>query len=518
MLNAMIVEDNAIYRYAIKSIIRWEDYGFQIVSEALNGCHALDLLQHTHVDLIVTDITMPEMNGIDLIQNVKRTDPGIKIVALSSYDDFRFVKEALKLGAEDYLLKHDLEPAAIKQLLQQMKAQISADQERKKKETILASSLQEMRWIVGRKLLFGEWKDAIEMEDQAAAVQFPVHNELCVVMLAEGKLTAEERRSDNDRRCVIVPISERRTAVIYSFPDEKSERKCTEETQSIVSELFARVKQRGGTLTVGTSSIGSGLKDLADLYSQAEGALHYAVYEGPGNVYTYSSIPSLGMSSAESAANAPSLETLITTMKNGHRPDVEKQIEALFQKLSECRPEFTELRQLLIDLYSLLKALALEKNKHSGRMEQWNKELHEAIETLQPLVRIRQLFLEMVSEVMGSVGERATFRREIQLAIEYMHDHYAEDVTVVQLADLLNLSTNYLSNIFKNETGMRIVEYMNRCRIQKAKQLLRNSTLKVYEVAERTGFQETSYFCKVFKEVEGMTVKEFRSTMKDSYT
>ncbi|MGO4276947.1 response regulator, partial [Paenibacillus sp. TAF58] len=113
MLNAMIVEDNAIYRYAIKTIIRWEDYGFQIVCEALNGVHALDLLQHQQVDLIVTDISMPEMNGIDLIQQVKQKDESIKIVALSSFDDFRFVKEALKLGAEDYLLKHDLEPNAL---------------------------------------------------------------------------------------------------------------------------------------------------------------------------------------------------------------------------------------------------------------------------------------------------------------------------------------------------------------------------------------------------------------------
>ena len=91
-----------------------------------------------------------------------------------------------------------------------------------------------------------------------------------------------------------------------------------------------------------------------------------------------------------------------------------------------------------------------------------------------------------------------------------MEEHYAEDITVARLADVLHLSANYLSNLFKSETGMRIVEYMNRCRIQKAKQLLQDPAWEVYEVAEKTGFQETSYFCKVFKELEGKTVKEFR--------
>ncbi|MBD0378928.1 response regulator [Paenibacillus sedimenti] len=514
MLNAMIVEDNAIYRYAIKTIIRWEDYGFRIVSEALNGSHALGLLQHHHVDLIVTDITMPEMNGIDLIQNVKRTDPAIKIVALSSYDDFRFVKEALKLGAEDYLLKHDLEPAAIQKLLQQMRAQIMADQERRKKETILASSLLEMKWILGRKLLFGELKDLRDMEDQAAAIHFPVHDGPCMVLLAEGRLTADECRSDLALPCMIVPITERKTAVIYSFPDEKSERKCAEEAQAAVLQLYARVKQRDGTLTVGISSIGYGLKDLAALYGQAQAALHHAIYEGLGKVYTYSTIHLLGKSTAERTMNAQSLEPLITTMKNSHITDVEKQIEVLFQKLGECKLVFAELRQLLIDLYALIKALALEKNKLTDQMQQWNGELLEAIDTLQPLVRFEQLFLEMVRQVMGSSMDRSAVRWEIQLAIAYIHDHYAEDVTVAKMAEVLNLSTNYLSNLFKNETGMRIIEYMNRFRIQKAKQLLRGSTLKVYEVAERTGFQETSYFCKVFKELEGKTVKDYRSSMR----
>lgn len=195
MLNAMIVEDNAIYRYAIKSIIRWEDYGFHIVNEALNGVHALDILQHQHVDLILTDISMPEMNGIDLIQKVKQQDDSIKIVALSSFDDFRYVKEALKLGAEDYLLKHDLEPESLQQLLAQMKTKIEDELHLKRQAAIRNENLQEMWYLLGRKLIFGELKTVDEMEDQARAIRFPIPTGPIAIMLFEGECNANSTRA-----------------------------------------------------------------------------------------------------------------------------------------------------------------------------------------------------------------------------------------------------------------------------------------------------------------------------------
>lgn len=508
MLNAMIVEDNAIYRYAIKSIIRWEDYGFQIVSEALNGVHALDLLQHQHVDLIVTDISMPEMNGIDLIQQVKQKDASIKIVALSSFDDFRFVKEALKLGAEDYLLKHDLEPDTLQQLLQQMHAKIVEDHQRKKQAQIRDASFQEVRWLLGRKLLWGEFKRVEDIEDQVAAVHFPIHRGPTAVILIDGGFILQAHGSmDDEFECttLIIPITERRTVVITYFPNEKSERKCTEETLRQASLLYTRIKLNG-PVTIGISSIGYELKDWAALYIQAETALEQSVYEGTGQIYAYGALKTneilIGITLT--------LQPLTSAMKNGLYADVETQIELFFQGLIRRKPPIAELKLLLAELIMQLKTAALERNKFSDQLDYGCKQFSKAIEALQPLHQVKQLFLELYKQMAGNKSENAAIRKEIQGAIAYIDEHYAEDITVAGLAEVLHLSANYLSNLFKSETGMRIVEYMNRCRIQKAKQLLQDSVWKVYQVAEKTGFQEPSYFCKVFKELEGMTVKEFR--------
>jgi two-component system response regulator YesN len=507
MLNAMIVEDNAIYRYAIKSIIRWEDYGFQIVSEALNGVHALDLLLHQHVDLILTDISMPEMNGIDLIQKVKQKDDSIKIVALSSFDDFRFVKEALKLGAEDYLLKHDLEPESLQQLLQQMNTKIEADHHQRRQADIRNANLQEMWHLLGRKLVFGELKTVDEMEEQARAIRFPIPNGPTAVMLIESEFNPIANRdlfSQLGETLILVPISDHRTVVMTYIPNEKSERVCTEELLRQVANLMMK-RNENCTLTVGLSSIGYGLKDWTMLYKQAEAALEQSIYEGTGQVYSYS-----GRRPRETEGVEVSMKALSAAIQTGQLSEVDRQMELFFDILLVRRLPFVELKVILNEVTILTKAAAIGRGKFSSSAEATYRQINRALETFPSLQHLKQLFGDWHKEISCESMGNMPFRKEIQAAIAYIEKHYAEDITVAKLAESLHLSCNYVSNLFKSETGLRFVEYLNRYRIRKAKLYLQDPSVKVYEVAEKTGFQETSYFCKVFKELEGKTVKEFR--------
>ncbi|MDR6550620.1 response regulator [Paenibacillus qinlingensis] len=511
MLNAMIVEDNAIYRYAIKSIIRWEDYGFHIVGEALNGVHALDLLQHHHVDLIVTDISMPEMGGIDLIQKVKQLDASIKMVALSSFDDFRYVKEALKLGAEDYLLKHDLEPSTLQQLLEQMSKKIIADNQKRKQDELRTSSFEEMRGMLGRKLLLGDVQ-AEEVNDQANAMEFPIHIERSIVILLEGHSESGAYVSKEllNRYSMIVPISKQRSAIITYYPHEKSERKCVEMAQQLASQLYMDTKRHSGSAIIGISDVGIGLKDLALLYKQAESALELFVYEGVEQIYQYSAVKVREATETITRMNVQ-LQPLIMAMKSGNFEEIQIQTEKLFQTLNVLRPPVSQIKTILTELVLLFKTIAIEKNNFTVEVEQSCKEMRSVLErSNQPLKQLQQQFLHVNRQLTGEASGSPVVRKEIQLAMAYIDEHYAGDITVAQIAEILHLSTNYLSNLFKSETGMRMIEYINRCRIRKAKELLRDSNLKVYEVAERTGFQETSYFCKVFKELEDKTVKDYR--------
>lgn len=508
MLNAMIVEDNAIYRYAIKSIIRWEDYGFHIVSEALNGVHALDLLQDQHVDLILTDISMPEMNGIDLIQKVKQQDDSIKIVALSSFDDFRFVKEALKLGAEDYLLKHDLEPESLQQLLQQMKTKIEAGLQLKRQAAIRNENLQEMWHLLGRKLIFGEIKTVDEMEDQARAIQFPIPTGPIAIMLFQGELYADSMSAlqvERSEALIRIPISDHRTVLMWHFPIELSEQTCREEMLRQATVLMKN-KDEPYTLTVGVSLIGHDITDWPLLYRQAETALGQSIYDGVGQVYPYSDrTPSNEILGVE-----VSLKAYASAIQSGQFEAVDKQTEHFFDLLLIRRLTLEELKVVIHEATILTKAAAIGRGKFSSSAEATYRQINRAIEAYPSLQQLKQLFQKWQKELSYESMGNTPFRKEIQAAIAYIEEHYAEDITVTKVAESLHLSSNYVSNLFKSETGIRFVEYLNRYRIRKAKLLLQDPSWKVYEVAQKTGFQETSYFCKVFKELEGKTVKEFR--------
>lgn len=507
MLNAMIVEDNAIYRYAIKSIIRWEDYGFHIVSEALNGVHALDLLQDQHVDLILTDISMPEMNGIDLIQKVKQQDDSIKIVALSSFDDFRFVKEALKLGAEDYLLKHDLEPESLQQLLQLMKTKIEADLHLKRQAAIRNENLQEMWHLLGRKLIFGEIKTIDEMEDQARAIRFPIPTGPIAIMLFEGEYNTHSvpaLQAELGEALIRIPFSDHRTVIMWHFPNALSEQTCRDELLRLAAVLMEN-KDEPHTVTVSVSSIGHDIADWPLLYRQAETALEQSIYDGVGQVYSYSDRKQGGIQGDE-----VSLKAYASAIQSGQFEAVDKQTEDFFDLLVTRRLSLEELKVIIHEATILTKAAAIGRGKFSSSAEAIYRQINRALEAFPTLQQLKELFQNWQKELSYESMGNTPFRKEIQAAIAYIEEHYAEDITVTKVAENLHLSSNYVSNLFKSETGLRFVEYLNRYRIRKAKLLLQDPSWKVYEVAEKTGFQETSYFCKVFKELEGKTVKEFR--------
>jgi len=244
MLKIMIVEDDVMFRYAFREMLNNLTSGMRVEDEAINGKEALSILSQRQPDIIITDISMPEMNGIDLIRNVSEQYPAIKIIVLSSHDDFKFVKDALMLGAQDYLLKHDLDEESFIRTLKKVEA-----------------------------LIYGE---------QIA-------------------------------------------------------------------------------------------------------------------------------------------------------PSVQRE-----------------------------------------------------------------------------------YRLEVSQAIEHIRLNYMHELRLSALADEVSVSPNYLCNIFKNDTGLTIFEYIKNVRIDEAKELLKNTNLRLYEVADRVGFTNASYFCNVFKEVTGKTVKSFRQSLHNS--
>ena len=139
----LLAEDDQNFRYAIKEIVPWEGSEFEIIGEAIHGKQALEFMKTNPVDILLTDMDMPVMNGVELIREVKKLYPYVRILALSAYDDFSFVKESMKLGAEDYILKQDMDGEKILRTLREI-CEKQQPEQKKEQYQKLRKNLQEL--------------------------------------------------------------------------------------------------------------------------------------------------------------------------------------------------------------------------------------------------------------------------------------------------------------------------------------------------------------------------------------
>ncbi|TYP79870.1 RICIN domain-containing protein [Paenibacillus methanolicus] len=509
MLRAMIVEDNAVYRFAIRTIIDWGQCGFEPPVEAVNGKQALSCLAESPVDLIVTDISMPEMNGIELIQQVKRIAPDTEIVVLSSYDDFPFVRNALKLGAADYLLKHDLEPENLVLAVMQAKEKL----EERSKASVRDPGPERVRqWLYQ---LLTRSVTLEEAERQAEAALLP-HRRSAFVMLSavvretespEGHAsTAAPDFGQLDPSWLVISLGRGRYAVYLDFKDEKSEARMLAAAYEAAEGISRAAGRSGAGCRIGISRAGFGVKTIEALHKQAEAAVFRSVYdeEEDGRIY---SAP--GDRPYRDTVLAGSYPSLAKALKNGEIEACEALADRLFRDMRVVKPPEGELRKLLLDLFALLVAAASDQGAELAPMDHWQGWVTDSLARLSPLERIREAVLERIRSVCaGSARERP----EIKQAKSYIMKHLDEELNVADLSRRLDLSPNYLSILFRQQTGQRLSEFIQQCRMEEAKRLLRETTLKVYETASKVGYKDTSYFCKVFKEYAGMTVSDYRGS------
>ncbi|RIX53199.1 response regulator [Paenibacillus nanensis] len=512
MLKAMIVEDNAIYRYAIKTIIDWERCGFELAAEAVNGRQALERLVDCPVDLIVTDISMPEMNGIDLIHSVKQSAPETKVIVLSSYDDFHFVKDALKLGALDYLLKHDLEEEGLIQAVTQAREKI--EEERSRRSDDRPQQRQAALQLLREALLSSEDANDLGRRGEAADAAL---RESSIVLLAvsmdaaackniaslEAVFGSAIGQMTDVWQCVT--LAPHRVAVALDFGRERSEARLAGAAHQAAERIKASLDGMGIACSIGISRAGLGLKAARGLLAQAEAALFRSIYAERESSRIFAPLTEQGQPEPDLGGSVSSLSK---ALKNGSAESIELHARRLFQDMRRMKPGKGVVRKVLLDLFAQLVVLASDRGVECEPMEHWHDRIARALDRLEDIKTIQSLFLEQCLRLTG--GQPHGERTEIRLAREYILARLGEDLNVADIAARLGLSPNYLSVIFRQQTGQRLVEFIQHSRVEAAKKLLRETTLKVYEVAERVGFKDTSYFCKVFKEYAAMTVSDFR--------
>lgn len=533
MHKVLIVDDELLMRVGIRSMIDWEQYGYQVIGEAGNGKEGMDLALAASPDLIVTDIKMPVMDGLQFIREAKGKLKTCKYIILSNFDEIHYVKEALRLGAADYLIKSDITPASLTELLVSLSGKWQAEQEGQglvpKMPHDYSLSLSHLKENFFKDLISGfinEQDAAVKAEELHIRVQSS--GLLVLIMKVNQFESLKKKYVEKDEKLLrfsilnimeeVIPSKWNKEMVIGSSSEymvivnaPPEHREARSEIEKLCSKILSSLRDfMNLSLTVGVSTTVPGFKFLRLAYKQAEEALKHRFFADTNHVLFYEDLVNEPARKTEAPLITPKEEQEIVKMwASKEKKQAERFLDAVGAELKALQLDEGSIRMKYILIMEQVNAFLLPAGKRPG-FPSYGHCIYEIVLKGENWVEVHQRLLEYITHCLDSSSSPVRERTYTDLAVGLIHRYYAEDISLQSVANQINVNPSYLSRIFKQEKGENFISYLTRIRIEKAKVYLEEGDLKVYEVADIVGYHNYTYFSKIFKKTVGLTPEEYR--------
>ena len=514
MYRVIIVDDEPVIRNGISAFVEWEKEGLSVEDHYANGVEALAALESGSADILITDIKMPLMNGIQLMKQAIERYPWIKVVLISNYSDFEYVKEGLQLGAVDYLLKLTLNRD---DLLAVLRRCISMLEEERRLDSELYHFQQGARYRE-RKMAEQEIKRLIvqEQTSSSSTAWAPAWLDMpyvCVYFMLDA---AEEWRENYGYLYVQLMLEELQemlyeqieegiaplaaeNSLFLIFPNNEGE------VERQLGQWKKLLETKWGISISAGYAIEQGVHNILKGFADSRSACQRRFFAGLGGLYcmreSQTNLENTYTDAVPIEEWAPFFEII-----NAGDP-VSFAVEFALERWKE---ETLSPEQVKHEAYSLLAGVnKLHTNEEALLAERY--ELLNQAETLEQLASILTCQLEeMEKSYIPKLTDNGYGGQLITKALEYIATHYTENLTQQSVADFVHLSKSYFSLLFKKQTDRNFIDYLIELRIREAKRLLAHNDSRVYDVAGAAGFKDVKYFSKVFKKVTGLSPIEYR--------
>ncbi len=515
------VEDEIITREGIRDNIDWQASGFEFCGEAADGEMALPLLRTTQPDVLITDIKMPFMDGLQLSKIVRERMPWIKIIILSGHDEFEYAQEAINLGVTDYLLK----PVTVRKLQDALKKlTLQLDQERRQQDNLkkLQEQVEENQATLRERLLFKLVVGAISSTEaiekaQSLGIDLIARNYLVMILKIELFDRTEQYDYAEYQRTqqAVMQLAERNPDVFVLKRDwgdlilimKGSTSEYLEEEREFLSEEIKReVAKTRYQLTIGA---GSSKKRIADIYqSFVEALVDMQSPDGENKSESNQIVERAELLKVDKSA-------VENYLRVGVRDGFDEFFNAYIRPLGE-----TALKSNLIKNYifvDVVLATAKLVNDLGGDVDAVIPELNSIEMTMSNIKTIDQLQEQAYKILSSALAYRDSqpngqYKNLIRQAKEYIGIHYTNpELSLNEVAAQANLSASHFSVVFSQETSQTFKEYLTEIRIKKAKEMLRMTALRSTDIAYQVGYNDPHYFSSVFKKHTGLSPMEFRS-------
>lgn len=540
MIRVFLVEDEMLIREGIKNSINWEKEGYQFAGEASDGELALPMILKEKPDILITDIRMPFMNGLELSKLVKNELPNIKILILSGYDEFEYAKEAIKIGVTEYLLK-PISSAKLLEALSEVSAQILQEREDNELKNIYLQEMRENEELKKMKF-FGELisgnislADAI---DKGKMFHMNLSAQIYKIILFKIQSQTEQQNFSIELYEDIENMAAK-TSHIYSFQrgvdgwaflltaDEESEMNQNEEQfVSTLKSLIAKytnVNYFGG---IGESVFR--LRELNQSFRDADKAFSNRFTHEPNQIVRSSNLTVMQADDAFDSNGFIEMEqthhVIEKFLNNGTLEEVTSFVDACFQEIPEDHFRSIMMRQYVImNIYAVVMSfcdkILADSNETLDEKTRAESDdaMKRAISTAESIDDIKKYIAQLLEQAL-ELRNTASGRRYsdiIQTAKSKIeHTYMSGDISLNSVAASVGMSPSYFSSIFSREMGKTFVEYLTEIRIEKAKELLACSSMKSSEIGYEVGYKDPHYFSYIFKKTLGCSPKEYRSKRK----
>lgn len=521
MYRVLIADDEPSIPEGMKQIINWEDFGLEVCGVAYNGSQALEMVRNFGADILITDIQMPKMNGLELIKSIKELELDTRFIVLSGYDDFQYLKESIKLGIENYLIK----PVNTEELSSTLINTLDKIRSQPKQKIYSQSDIE----IIRSNILYRWVTDSIseaELKERSLLLDINIDRTpfaACLLRLHCPKSDVVNKTKDilsaAEKICCDT-ISQKDLGMVFSTPFGDIAfiincNGCSEDysiLSTALSECMTGIKdslQVDSFITVG--GFENEINQFPRSFKRALELQQYSIIMPLNSIRYYGEKTSLKTKAqVEGIISFEEINSLVVTR---NAASLATYLDSAFDRLKEAAgitPAFVQNTALEILFFIL----------NSARSVLDGIDLSETIEcrlsdiyNMQHIDEIREFVKEMSEITVAVLVNRYNNMNPIvKRVVDYVRLNYSEDICLKTLAIELNINPNYLGQLFKDETGEFFNDYINKIRVNKAKELLLRTKSSTKEISSAVGYTDPNYFYRIFKKYTCVSPTEFRAS------
>lgn len=532
MIRVIIADDENRICMLIMKLIDWDKIDMHVVGTASNGLEAIELIEKEKPDIVITDIRMPGYDGLEMIEMAKAINKDLEFIIISGYGQFEYAKKAIGFGVKDYLLKPINQEELLNALLR-----VKGDIVRKKGYMDLENeykySLINDRHIIRKSfldnLIVSDGNNFAQYTLEDINEKFYFHFEPYYFRFVALRLdqTVEDITLDirnimesalenicstlQDTICDIEGITKKSQSYILMNYNEEDNQIIMDKLLKVLASFDGKVSKTNKIkLTIGYGKEVTNIRDLKTSYDSAKLSIENRIIKGIGGVIQYNEIKPDKLSQSEKFIDFS--KKFVKMAERLDKEGIKKSLMQFKKEICQIPVSGRDLKVLVLDIANIfdltLKSNTIKINNVSKEYEK----LEDTVENCYTIDCLFEALIEYINFSFALLEEDSANKSLVQInqAKEYIEANYMNNITLEELGAYIGFNPSYFSSLFKKETGSSFIEYLSKIRIEKAKDLLRESDLRIQDICLMVGYSDVKYFSKLFIKHTGLKPKDYR--------